>query len=514
MPFEGAQAIVILVTAIAAATIALLCASVFSRKTNAKRWSGDKPALEPVVFLFDDEHLIDASSPARGLLESIPEGASDWARLTGYLSPRFEGFAEKLDTLKTVGRVNMAADMNNADLRLCAEDVGGLVRLTLNDRNAEGGGALVDGLSLRALEDEVEHARKIFDFMPVMSWRENAAGEVTWANKAYIVRSGAFSDDGLGVVWPLPRLFGGLTRNDGAQRLSLSQKDGEKTWFDCSMVRAGADRLCYALPVDDVIRAEQSLESFRQTLAKTFADLPIGLAIFNHKRKLQLFNPALTELTQLSASFLLAQPTLYAFLDRLRETRMMPEPKDYSSWRQHMVDLEQAAASGFHSETWMLPRGQTYRVTGRPHPGGAVAFLFEDISSEIAVTRRFRAELELGQNVLDRIGQAIAVFDDTGNLVMSNTPYDHLWSVEPETVLGPTTWADSIETWQAVSGNHRFWIDAEAYLHNTAARKPMEDHIDMPDGRLLRCQLSPVPGGATLASFAFAKAPRTFATVD
>ena len=44
-------------------------------------------------------------------------------------------------------------------LRLIAEDRGGLARLTLIDPDAEGRGVLVDGLSQRALEDEVEQLR-------------------------------------------------------------------------------------------------------------------------------------------------------------------------------------------------------------------------------------------------------------------------------------------------------------------------------------------------------------------
>jgi hypothetical protein len=42
--------------------------------------------------------------------------------------------------------------------------------------------------------------------------------------------------------------------------------------------------------------------------------------------------------------------------------------------------LEEEAASGLFEETWSLPGGQTYRVIGRPHPNGALAFMFEDIS--------------------------------------------------------------------------------------------------------------------------------------
>ena len=109
------------------------------------------------------------------------------------------------------------------------------------------------------------------------------------------------------------------------------------------------------LPADAAVRAERSLREFVQTLTKTFADLPIALAIFDRQRQLQLFNPALIDLTNLPTGFLTARPTLFDLLDKLRELRMVPEPKDFRSWRQQMSNLESAAATGHHVEEWSLP---------------------------------------------------------------------------------------------------------------------------------------------------------------
>jgi hypothetical protein len=72
----------------------------------------------------------------------------------------------------------------------------------------------------------------------------------------------------------------------------------------------------------------------------------------------------LTELTRLPIDFLVARPGLTEVLDKLREKRMIPEPKDYRSWRKSISDLEAAAADGSYSETWSLPGNLTYRATG------------------------------------------------------------------------------------------------------------------------------------------------------
>ena len=42
-----------------------------------------------------------------------------------------------------------------------------------------------------------------------------------------------------------------------------------------------------------------------------------------------------------------------------------------------------SAEDGLYQEIWSLPSNVTYKVTGRPHPDGAVAFFFEDISADV-----------------------------------------------------------------------------------------------------------------------------------
>lgn len=67
------------------------------------------------------------------------------------------------------------------------------------------------------------------------------------------------------------------------------------------------------------LRAEATLQSFLQTLTRDFfAQLPIGLAVFDKDRRLQLFNPALADLTGLAVDFLSRRPTLLAVLDALQ----------------------------------------------------------------------------------------------------------------------------------------------------------------------------------------------------
>ena len=502
------EATLVAVTVFGSALVALLVVwFVAGRRTPPDLMQTGLLTLEDAVFLFDGEELIDVTGPGRALLEAVPMGVSDWARLGSFLAARLGGLAAALDRLEADGRIEMdsdlAQDAGRKPLQLIAEAIGPLTRITLIDPEAEGRGVLVDGLSQRAMEDEIDQLRQTLDRAPAPIWREDEKGTVVWANRAYILRSGALDSSEDSFAWPLPHLFN-LPPGAGAQgpvRQPVEADGGATSWFDChtAPMEGGVARL--ALPADATVRAERALRDFVQTLTKTFADLPIGLAVFDRQRQLQLFNPALIDLLQLGPDFLSARPTLYAFLDRLRETRMMPEPKDYRSWRLQMSELEKAAAAGFHAETWSLPSGQTYRVTGRPHPDGAVAFLFEDISAEMSLTRCFRAELEQSQEIIDLMEDAIAVFQPSGELALANAAYGELWRVEPEATLGRITLSDAISLWQDSCERTPIWYRIQRALTQPGERLEAEADIVLRGVGKLICRVVPLAGGALAVRF-------------
>ena len=99
----------------------------------------------------------------------------------------------------------------------------------------------------------------------------------------------------------------------------------------CGTIKTESGAFHYASDANGIVRAELAQRKFMQTLSQTFAQLSIGLAIFDRKRQLATFNPALLDITDLNFEFLSGHPTLDALLDRLRNMRMLPEPKDYAS---------------------------------------------------------------------------------------------------------------------------------------------------------------------------------------
>lgn len=359
--------------------------------------------------------------------------------------------------------------------------------------------AVVWGLWLRAVavapgvapqtEEGARHAA-LFAALPVPAWEESAAGGILRANAAYAALAGSPGP-------PLPVLF--PPGSDG-RRVPAGQPDGPQ--FDCrSAPLPGGGRVHLALPADAAQSAEATLARFMQTLAKTFAHLPTGLAIFDSDRRLALFNPALGDLTGLPPGWLTERPTLAALLDRLRAMRVLPEPKDYRGWLARISEVERLAREGHYAEDWALPGGRVLRVTGQPHPGGALAFLLEDVTGEVALRRRFRQELDLGQSVLDSMDEAVAVLGADGRLIATNTTYAALWGSDPGALLADLGTADLLDAWEAATGPSPVWARARDFLASPRDRRPWQADLALAGGGLLCCHFVPLSRGATLCAF-------------
>lgn len=471
--------------------------SIFSGAVN-----GD--ALAGSIFLFDGETLVDASLGARQILASSRGRGSNWLKLIGYLTVYFPDIETQLMRLETEGQIILDGRSSlGKTLVLTAGLTGGLTRIILTDPTTDGTPMAADALALRAQTQELDDLRDVLAQAPVLIWREDRNGEVVWANGAYLLKAIAVVPAGKELGWPLPRLFDRMAAQSTprGQRASVTAPGRETAWFDLIGMASADGWLVFALPADAAVNAEGALRDFMQTLTKTFAQLPTGLAIFDRDRQLQLFNPALMDLTGLPPDFLSLRPSLLSVLDALRDRNMIPEPKDYRGWRRQLVEMEKAAASGLYEETWNLPDGQTFKVVGRPHPNGALALMIEDITNEVSRSRRYRSDLELGQAVIDEMDEGVAVFSSAGHLVMSNLGYTTLWAHDPEGDMKSDSVRAVTAHWRSNSAPGSIWSEAEEYISTVGNRVAWKGETRLLDGRLLLCRFAPLAGGATLAAF-------------
>jgi len=508
--FNTLVAVLLIASAFLIALAALMAFGLFDQRRASRLRQFSETERDSIVFIFENETLLDATPAARQFLDSTTRQGSVWAHLSALLSPRFPRFSERMQDLAELGELTFTS--HDATSRIKAEWHDGVARITLQSDQSGKYHDEINGQSLLAITQELDTLRANTDHTPYPLWRENTRGAITWCNAAYLDLADSLRRSEDLPAWPPAAVFDYADDVLGPDRERETSQPhrvavcppGQNTrhWFEVTQTELeSGDRYFAAVPVDRLVRAETTLDEFVTTLTKTFASLSIGLAIFDRSRELALFNPALLDLTLLPADFLISKPSLSAFLDKLREARMMPEPKDYRSWRHQLSDLVAAAQNGTYEETWALPTGQTYRVTGRPHPDGAVALLFEDISAEISVTRRFRAELETGQAALDALPQAVAVFSPGGVLSISNAAYADIWGNDPSTNLGDITILDAVRRWQTRTAPNSIWEQVRRFVSLSGPREKWHAQVPMTNGQTLECQVQPLARGSTMLSF-------------
>jgi hypothetical protein len=171
------------------------------------------------------------------------------------------------------------------------------------------------------------------------------------------------------------------------------------------------------------------------------------------------------------------------------------------SWRQQIAEVIAAATDGRYQETWTLETGQTFRVSGRPHPDGAIAFLIEDISAEISLTRNFRAELELGQSLMDSFEEALVVFSSTGVLTFCNLAYRRMWGTDPDNSFADFTINDSVKQWKKRCRPGAGWKKLSDFVLDFGEKTTWDMSMKLTSGTNLKCQVSRIATGATIVRF-------------
>lgn len=430
-----------------------------------------------------DGHDLNALS-AMGTIE-------DWVDLRNWLSDRFVDLPEHLpdDNTETTTYHPHDRSTDQATVTIAANK--GMACVTLVDPVECQPVDRHQAMRLRTAQAE-DHLALMT--APCAIWKTDKEGLVTWRNAACTRLLGDQIDHVLETI-ETP-----TEPNDSTSaRIAIPQPHGGATmWCDVDAFSTERGAIHYATDVTNAVHAEAAQREFVQTLTKTFANLTTGLAIFDCNKQLALFNPALVDLTALPAEFLSGRPSLMSFFDNLRDRQVMPEPKSYADWRAQINQMIETASDGLYQETWSLPSGVTYRVTGRPHPDGAVAFLFEDITAEISLTRRFRAQNDLRQSVIDKLDHAVAVIAANNVVIFCNATWTHMFGVDPDTSFAELGIRDLVAICEQKYPHPDFWQQVEAQTASSTLTRPIEQVIDTDNSGQIHCRLVPVVGGAAI----------------
>ncbi|MFK7939567.1 MAG: PAS-domain containing protein [Roseovarius sp.] len=435
------------------------------------------------------DHDIDEMPP---YLQDIEE-LRDWSDLKAWLGLRFDGLPKSLIDSPDQEHVYVDKIEEEPRLGLKLTKQGETTRIALVLGQDVSGAAWHCASQAAYLSVE---SKNTLDHVSFPIWKSNASGDLIWRNTAMA--------SVIGKLGGVPNVIPASGDSTALPRFSVPQSSTKPpSWYEVETQKISTDETLHiATGIDQVVRAETAQRDFVQTLTKTFANLTTGLTVFDKNRQLALFNPALVDLTGISVSFLSGRPDVIRFFDELRERQVLPEPKNYASFRTHIREVIAKANEGNYLETWNLPGGVTYRVTGRPHPDGAVAFLIEDISAEVLKTRQFRTQIDLSQSVIDGLEEAIIVIAPNDLVLLCNTACSDLLKIDPANSFADMTVSDLFRACGDQFQSDSLWSIFETSVNDASANSNCHDRfLNMRRGGRLQYRIKLLPGGARMIGF-------------
>jgi len=248
----------------------------------------------------------------------------------------------------------------------------------------------------------------------------------------------------------------------------------------------------------DAVTSRAMMKSFMSTMTETFAHLGTALAVFDDQLNLSLFNPKFTEVFNLDPAALAGRPTLRDVLDAMRHARKLPEQANFTRWREGFLRDITRTYDDPVVEDWYLPTGEILQVSARPHGGGSIVLLFEDISDHVSLERRYRVEIETGQSILDRMGEGIAVFASSGQVIYCNPAFGETLGFDPFRSLSSGGIQSFVDHAVGTFGQREDWQAFREYALGGERRRDWVCSIPRAGGGLMLLRANPLPDGSTM----------------
>ncbi len=266
---------------------------------------------------------------------------------------------------------------------------------------------------------------------------------------------------------------------------------------------AGADGegIGFALDRTEIESAQSQLWRHINAHADVLESIFAAVAIFGPDRRLTFFNTAFAALWGIEEAWLAAEPTLDEILERLRESRRLPEFADFRAFKRERCEMFTALIEPRH-ELMHLPDGRTLQMTVSPHPFGGLTFVYEDVSDRLALERSYNTLIQVQRATLDHLFEGIAVYGSDGRLKLHNPAFRALWGLSSEDVAGDPHISEIVERTRGFIDDCGDWARVrDGLIAKVTAPSLTSGPLYRRDGSMLQVASVPLPDGELLLTY-------------
>ncbi len=364
-------------------------------------------------------------------------------------------------------------------------------------------------------EQELVRLQAAFDLLPAPVWLRDNRTDIIWANRAYAQLLETTPASVVADQRELPQSSKSSPKKLHPIGRALAQAaldNNAAQTAQAHVVLSGARRLLQVQEsplsslnltvgmAEDLTREEElETEQRRHGAAnkELLEHLGSAIAIFNADQKIEFFNSAFAQLWQLEDRWLNAAPKLGDIMEKLRETRRLPEQADFRKFKQAWLNMFTSLIAA-HEDMMYLPDGRALRVLAVPHPLGGLMMTFEDVTSTLELESSYNTLIAVQKETLDNLAESVAVFGSDGRLKLWNPPFAGLWHLNPEDLADAPHITRIVDKMKPCFAEADWPNQREILIGLGIARVERDGRIILNDQRLIDYATVPLPDGGVL----------------
>lgn len=373
-----------------------------------------------------------------------------------------------------------------------------------------------------AAESETSKLQTALDAMPLPLWMRNAQTELIWCNRAYAQALDASPASVIAEQKELPqtarpavkKTAPAAPRPSGRLLAQAALDSGKTETTQAHVIFSGARRLLQVQEIplaglnmtlglaQDITRQEElETEQRRHGAAnkELLEHLGSAIGIFNADQKLEFFNTAFAQLWQMEEQWLNSGPKLGDIMEKLRETRRLPEQADFRHFKQGWLNMFTGLINA-HEDMLYLPDGRALRMLVVPHPLGGLMMTFEDVTSRLELESSYNTLIAVQKETIDNLDEGVAAFGGDGRLKLWNPSFARLWDLNPEDLEGEPHITRLVEKMKGHFPESAWEKQRDRLIAFGIDRTAHQDRLVRTDQTLIDVATVPLPDGGVLVT--------------
>ncbi len=342
-------------------------------------------------------------------------------------------------------------------------------------------------------------------------------GKMAWCNQAYADLFSSNIEDVIKEQTSLSlKSIKEKKKVDVFEKVKLALKENAETTYDTTSVISGKRHRfdLNVTPVPDMGFAivnvidktfEESISADTKRTESAYnallENMQTAVALYNADKEIIFYNSAYAKLWHLEEAWLNTRPKLGDVLEKLRETRRLPEQADFRSYKHEWLARFTKLIEP-HSDIIVLPDGTVLRTQTIPNPAGGLMLISEDVTSNLELESSYNTLVAVQSETLNNLKEGVIVFGGDGRLKLWNPTYAELWGMNPEDLEG------EVHVSKLAERSKHFYDETAWEDRYTRIVKVMENRVadsgitKRNDNKTLAYAFVPLPDGGSLFTYA------------